>query len=125
MKAECHAHMALSGGDWRAAFARHEDAVDKRSVREALNAYAQTGITFVRDGGDKFGASLAAQRLASEVGITYISPAWPLSQEGTYGSFIGKTYTDMVSYRRCVDEAIDAGAHFIKLMISGILDFGT
>ena len=123
MRYECHAHIALSGGDWRAALGRHADAPDEREVREVLEAYAQAGITYVRDGGDKYGASLLAQRIASEYGITYVSPAWPLSQVGTYGSFIGKTYDGLADFGRALGEAQAAGARFIKLMASGILAF--
>ena len=120
---DAHIHLDLDGADWKAARVRHEAAPDEAWVRATLEQYAQAGFSYLRDGGDKWGASLLAARLAPEYGIEFASPAWPLYPQGQYGSFIGKPFADYDDFRRRVDEAASAGASFVKLMLSGMVDF--
>lgn len=123
MKIDAHIHIALDGADWRTAKARHEHRPDEHWVRRTLAAYAEAGFTYLRDGGDKWGVSLLAARIAGEYGIRYASPAFPLYPKGQYGSFLGFPFADFDEYRFLVHRAISQGATFVKLMLSGILDF--
>jgi imidazolonepropionase-like amidohydrolase len=64
-----------------------------------------------------------ARSLAPEYGITYRTPLSPLSKAGHYGSFIGTAYEDLREYARLVREIRRQGGDFIKIMISGLMDF--
>lgn len=116
-------HMILDGVEWKAAIARHSTTPDIPFVRRALETYRQRGITYLRDGGDRWGAGAAARALAPEYGITYRTPLAPLCMEGHYGSFIGTVYTDLTDYARLVVQTRQNGADFIKIMIAGLMDF--
>lgn len=123
MNADCHIHMVLDGHDWKAAIARHASAPDIAFIRNTLAKYRDQGITYLRDGGDRWGVGAKARELASEYGITYKTPLAPLCLAGRYGSFIGETYHDLKEYTQLVREHRLNGADFIKIMISGLMDF--
>lgn len=123
MFADLHIHMLLSGADWKAAIAGHRPQPDDALIRRRLQEYQASGITYLRDGGDRFGVCLRAKELAPEYGITYRTPAFPIYKKGHYGSFIGRGWSDMAEYRALLAEAKAAGADFIKLMVSGLMDF--
>ncbi len=123
MFADLHIHMLLSGADWKAAVAGHRPSPDDALIRRRLAAYQAAGITYLRDGGDRFGVCLRAKELAQEYGITYRTPAFPICKKGHYGSFIGRGWSDLSEYRALLVEAKATGADFIKLMVSGLMDF--
>lgn len=123
MYADCHMHMVLDGIDWKAAIGRHQEGPDRPWIRRVLQTYQQLGVTYLRDGGDRWGAGAAARALASEYGITYRTPLAPLCMEGHYGAFIGLTYRDLKEYAALVRRHKQQGADFIKIMISGLMDF--
>lgn len=123
MFADLHIHMLLSGSDWRAAIAGHQPQPDDALIRRRLAAYQAAGITYLRDGGDRFGVCLRARELAPEYSVTYRTPAFPIYKKGHYGSFIGRGWSDFAEYRALLAEAKAAGADFIKLMVSGLMDF--
>ena len=120
MKADCHMHMVLDGMDWKASIAR---GVDDGFIRTALDRYRTLGYTYLRDGGDRWGVGARARQLAPEYGITYRSPLSPLCKEGCYGSFIGTAWATMKEYAALVAAQKQAGADFVKIMISGLMDF--
>ena len=123
MFADLHIHMLLSGADWKAAIAGHRPHPDDILIRSRLSAYQSSGISYLRDGGDRFGVCLRAKELAPEYGITYRTPAFPIYKKGHYGSFIGRGWSVFAEYRTLLTEAQAAGADFIKLMVSGLMDF--
>lgn len=123
MRADCHIHMVLDGIDWKAAIARHAQAPDEAFIRAALRRYQQLGFSYLRDGGDKWGVGAAARALAPEYGITYRTPLSPLCRLGHYGSFIGETYASISEYIALVLQHRKNGSDFIKIMISGLMDF--
>ena len=120
---DCHVHMALDGEDFRRALGRHREQVQDDWIRARLRDYAAAGVGYLSDGGDKLGAARRAAQLAPEYGIEYRTPCFPICRKGRYGAFIGRTYEDFDGYRALVEEAISGGADFIKLMISGLMDF--
>ena len=123
MAVDCHIHMALDGGYWRDALARHRDAPDEAFIRKTLEAYRALGFTYLRDGGDRWDAGKRASELAAEYGISYRTPCFPIYRKGHYGSFIGRGFETLEEYRALVGEVKKRGGHFIKLMISGLMDF--
>ena len=120
---DCHMHMVLDGLDWKAALARHRENVELSWVRSTLEAYQKAGFTWLRDGGDRWGVGKAARSLAPEYGITYVTPLAPLCKKGHYGSFIGLAYENTAEYAALVRKMKAEGADFIKIMISGLMDF--
>ena len=123
MGADFHIHMVLDGIDWKAAIARHSAGVDTGWVRGTLAMYQKKGYTYLRDGGDKWGVSQYARSIAPEYGITYRTPLSPISRVGHYGGFIGEQYETEKDYVNLIHAHKRAGADFIKLMISGLMDF--
>ena len=116
-------HMVLDGVEWRSAIRRHAGAVEEGFVRNALQTYRELGFGYLRDGGDRWGVGALARELAPEYGITYRTPLAPLCKTGHYGSFIGEKYADFREYAALVKKARQDGADFIKIMISGLMDF--
>lgn len=122
---ECHAHVIMDGVNYKAAIALHKEHPNEAAIRAHLLTWQQAGITFVRDGGDAYGVSVRAKELAGEYGIDYRTPVYAIHKKGHYGGIVGKPYADSADYRRLVKEAKRQGADFIKIMISGILEFDT
>lgn len=120
---DCHMHMILDGLDWRAAIRRHELQPDDAFIHRVLERYQAQGFAYLRDGGDRWGAGKRARELAPAYGITYRTPLAPLCRAGHYGAFIGKKYENMKEFRQLVTETRSAGGDFIKIMISGLMDF--
>ena len=123
MNADCHIHMVLDGVDWKNSIARHSSAPDLPWIRRILSAYRSQGITYLRDGGDRWGVGAAARELSADYGITYKTPLAPLCKIGCYGGFIGMAYGDLKEYAQLVTGHRSRGADFIKIMISGLMDF--
>lgn len=117
---DCHIHMILDGVYWKDAIKQgpREDICRRR-----LERYQRLGYTYLRDGGDRWGAGALARSLAPAYGITYRTPLAPLSMVGHYGGFIGLQYGNLKEYKDLVVAQKQQGADFIKIMISGLMDF--
>lgn len=120
---DCHIHMVLDGVDWKKALARHEKSVDREWVRSVLAQYRDKGYTYLRDGGDRWGAGAFARKCAPDYGICYRTPLAPLAMVGHYGGFIGQCFGDMKEFAQLVVDHRRQGADFIKIMVSGLMDF--
>lgn len=123
MFGECHAHIIMDGVNYRRAVDMHKNGPDDQIIKAHLKAYQDKGITFVRDGGDALGVSLRAKEIAPEYGIDYRTPVFAIHKEGHYGSIVGKSFATMREFHNRVLEAKKAGADFIKIMTTGIMDF--
>ena len=123
MRHDLHIHMVLDGVDFRKAIGIHRQCPYEPIIRWRLEHYRSEGITFLRDGGDAWGVSLRAKELSKEYGIDYRTPVFPIYKEGHYGSFIGRGFATLDVYRRLLDELHRKKADFVKLMISGLIDF--
>lgn len=123
MKADCHIHMVLDGVDWKQAIDRHRKAPNDEFIHNTLALYRQQGYTYLRDGGDRWGVGMRAKMLAARYGITYRTPLSPLCEKGRYGSFIGTVYENLQQYADLVVQTRESGGDFIKIMISGLMDF--
>ena len=120
---DCHIHMVLDGADWKSAIARHREGVDQGWIRRQLEGYQAAGFTYLRDGGDRWGVGQQARALAGEYGIVYRTPLSPLCKAGHYGGFIGTRFADLREFAQLVREKRQQGADFVKIMISGLMDF--
>ena len=120
---DCHIHMVLDGVNWKDAIARHSAAPQEALIRKTLERYQALGFTDLRDGGDRWGVCGLAAKLAPEYGIRYRSPVFPIHKSGHYGGFIGRGFAELAEYRALVREAKRQGAQFVKVMISGLMDF--
>jgi len=123
MRYDCHMHMVLDGLDWKAAIHRHDGYIKEDWIRAVLKRYQELGFGYLRDGGDRWGIGAKARELAPEYGITYRTPLANLCKAGHYGLFIGKKYENFREYARLVVQQRKEGADFIKIMISGLMDF--
>ena len=113
--------MVLDGYHWKTAIQRHSLAPLENLCRLQLKQYK--GYTYLRDGGDRWGVGALARSLAPEYGLTYKTPLAPLSMKGHYGGFIGIQYDNIREYAELVVRQRTQGADFIKIMISGLMDF--
>ena len=123
MRCDCHIHMVLDGADWKAAIAAHRNGPDEGLIRARLARYRDLGFTYLRDGGDRWGVGLRSRELAPEYGICYRTPFAPLCKAGHYGGFIGTKYENLKEYAAIVSGLRAQGADFVKIMISGLMDF--
>ena len=123
MRADCHMHTILDGIEWRSAIARHNPVPDEAWIHAMLKTYQNLGFTYLRDGGDRWGAGAKSRELAPQYGITYRTPLAPLCKAGHYGTFIGEKYENFKEYADLVKKHRQKGADFIKIMISGLMDF--
>lgn len=123
MRADCHMHMILDGYEWKSAIARHKERPDEAFIHQVLETYQKLGYTYLRDGGDRWGAGKHSRQIAKEYGITYRTPLAPLCKKGHYGAFIGLAWENFREYRDLVVKMRENGADFIKIMISGLMDF--
>lgn len=123
MTADCHMHMVLDGEYWKDAIARHSVMPDESFIRKTLARYRKLGYTYLRDGGDRWGVGAKARELAAEYGITYRTPLAPICHRGHYGEFIGVSYENMREFSDLVVKTRENGGDFIKIMISGLMDF--
>ena len=121
--ADCHVHMVLDGLDWRKAIDRHRTAPEEGWIRSVLSAYRDGGFSYIRDGGDRWGVGLRAKQLAPEYGMEYRTPLAPLYPAGHYGGFIGTGFHNFGEYVALLDTLRERGGDFVKLMISGLMDF--
>ena len=85
MLGDCHIHMVLDGVlGYREAMDRHRAGPDDAVIRRTLRQYQRAGMTFLRDGGDKYGAGLRAAALGPEDGPTSLSPRLPHEENGRF-----------------------------------------
>lgn len=123
MLGECHAHIILDGKNYKEAVGIHKNGVVEEVIRQRLKEYQVAGISFIRDGGDCYGVSKRAKELAPEYGITYLTPIFAIHQKGHYGGIVGREFADLGEYQSLVREVKAQGGDFIKIMISGLIDF--
>lgn len=120
---DLHIHMLLDGVNYRQAIRRHSSGPAEDWIHSCLAEYQRRGIRFLRDEGDHLGVALRARALAPDYGIDYRCPAFPIHKEGHYGAIVGRGYGDHAAYHALLDEAEALNADFVKLMISGLIDF--
>ncbi|MAE64849.1 MAG: hypothetical protein CMJ18_11325 [Phycisphaeraceae bacterium] len=133
---ESHAHLFLDGAPID--FERRKDYLTRDADwllnrgRARWPKILSCGITAVRDAGDKDGVGLAltgeyrrsAERCDGKSETPYIdSPGAAIHHEGRYGKFMGTPIEDHQSPDACVASRVADGAHRIKLLVTGIINF--
>lgn len=122
---ENHMHIFMNSTDYKQAVQDMKNGKIEETVRKNLQKYKDAGIAWLRDGGDHYGASILARELAPEYGISYRTPCFGIHKKGHYGGIVGLAFENMEEYRTLVQKAKQQHADFIKIMISGIMDFST
>lgn len=123
MFGECHMHMFMDGVDYKKAVQLHKKEVQDDDIHRKLKKYHDMGITFIRDGGDVLGVSKRAAQLAQDYGITYRTPGFAIHKNGHYGGIVGYGFDTWKEYHELVKRVGAEGGDFVKIMISGIMDF--
>lgn len=125
MYGECHAHIFMNGCNYREAVELHKGHVNEKSIRTWLREYQKRGVTFIRDGGDALGVSEYAKEIAGEYGIDYRTPVFAIHKKGRYGGIVGRGFENIREYRELVAEVKRRKGDFIKIMLTGIMDFNS
>lgn len=123
MLGDCHIHVIMDGENYRRAVDRHRDAVQEEVIRRCFSEYQSRGITFLREGGDSYHVSERARDLAPEYGIEYRTPLFAIHKKGHYGGIVGYGFETMEEYRNLICLAKEKKSDFIKIMVSGLIDF--
>lgn len=123
MFGECHAHIFMNGRNYREAVNLHKGHVCEAHIRASFLEYRKRGISFVRDGGDSLNVSATARRIAPEFGIDYRTPLFAVHRKKHYGGIVGFAYENMEEYTGLVEQVYHGGGDFIKIMVSGIMEF--
>jgi len=128
---EAHAHLFLEGGelnlDKRAAYLKKSPTELLDAAKQRLEKILLLGVIAVRDAGDKDGVGLALSKLyitENRPLMPYLdSPGAAIHHKGRYGSFMGEPLENFSSAHACVESRVKAGAHRIKLIPTGIINF--
>ena len=96
---------------------------DRAWIASVLESYRQAGFTWLRDCGDRWGVGALARQMAPDYGITYRTPLASFYKAGHYGGIIGLPFERETEFAQLVRENKRQGADFIKIMISGLMDF--
>lgn len=120
---ECHAHLFMNGTDYKKAVATHRSGANEAVIRRHLQAYKDQGITYVREGGDRFGVSEKGKELAGEYDIEYRSPVFAVHKKGHYGKIVGFGVETLKEFADRVLEVRRRGGDFVKIMVSGIMEY--
>ena len=115
----------MDGTNYKNAMARHRPEPDRELIRSRLAALRAAGVVYYRDGGDILGASAYAREAAGEYGIEYRTCVFATHKRKQYGWIVGHAFDGPKEFRVLVERAKGEKADFIKLMISGIMDFQT
>lgn len=132
---EAHAHVFLDGSltDAGARNARMQTSTSGMlaTARSNLAKTTRSGITLVRDAGDRFGINHALReelRNAADLPITLRSPGPALKRPKRYGAFIGHDVggSDAIIAavaERCNDGDGAPASDDIKIILTGVVDF--
>lgn len=123
MLGECHAHVIMDGMNYKEAVMVHKNGVNDEKIHQCFQKYKDAGILFIRDGGDSYGVSKRAGEIAPEYGIEYLTPVFAIHKKGHYGGIVGRSFSNLKEYRNLIKEVKESGGDFVKIMISGLIDF--
>ncbi len=123
MFGECHAHLFMNGTNYRKAVDDHKNGAAIGIIRDHLQAYQKAQVAFIRDGGDRYGVSELAKKLAGEYGIDYRTPVFAVHWQGHYGGIVGKGISSFAEFKERIEEVRTRGGDFVKIMVSGIMEY--
>ncbi|MDI1336893.1 MAG: amidohydrolase family protein [Lacunisphaera sp.] len=128
---DAHTHLFLEGGELepakRAVYLQlPADELQNRAAARLARLVA-LGVTAVREAGDRHGVGLGLQaryRSRAPGLMPYVdAPGAAINHQGRYGSFMSRPMEEQGTPAGAVDERIAAGAHRIKLIATGIINF--
>lgn len=128
---DAHTHLFLEGGEEnpekRAAYLKLPAAELQARAAARLARLVALGVIAVREAGDKAGVGLALQtrwRSAPRGVMPYVdAPGAAINHQGRYGSFMSRPMEEQGTPADTVAERVAAGAHRIKLIATGIINF--
>jgi imidazolonepropionase-like amidohydrolase len=128
---DAHTHLFLEGGEEiaekRASYLKLPEGELLARAIARLPSLVPLGVIAVREAGDKAGAGLALQarwRSAERGDMPYVdAPGAAIHHQGRYGSFMARPVEEHGGPRGAVADRLAAGAHRIKLIATGIINF--
>lgn len=115
----------MNGVNFKEAIALHQHGVQDSHIHNFFKSNLEKDIHFLRDGGDNLGVTKRAKELSSEYDVDYRTPIFAIHKNGYYGGIVGLGFDTIKEYQTLVERVKKEGGDFIKIMCSGILDFGT
>ncbi len=128
---ESHAHFFLDGGMLdtvaRADYQNGRTEQMFATARQNLAANLSTGITLIRDAGDRYGINhrIRAHATAAAGSPRVRSPGLGLRRKGRYGGFMAYEVTDDDEIASTVARIAREGADDCKILLTGIIDFAS
>lgn len=133
MLIEAHAHLFLDGAPVdlkdRERYLQQPPEWMLERARARWEKILTCGVGAVRDAGDKHGVGLQlaveskSQRGTRRSAPYLDSPGAAIFHRGRYGSFMGEPLEDHTLPSDCVAARVAVGADWIKLLVSGIINF--
>lgn len=105
---DAHVHLGLGG---------------KSTVSQHLRTCLDAGIGALRDAGQKHPGKLSEVLGPGVEGVEVQGCGWALHAPGTYGGFLGRSVKDMGEFKKILDELLGMGASFLKVILTGPVDF--
>lgn len=128
---DAHTHLFLAGGETdtaaRSAHLKLTPAEQLAQAHQRLSRLVSLGITAVREAGDKahIGLDLQARYRSDDRGVMpYVdAPGAAINHQKRYGSFMARPMEEHGTPAATVADRVAAGAHRIKLLATGIINF--
>ncbi len=128
---DAHTHLFLEGGERdptaRSAHLKRSGAEQLEQAHRRLQRLVSLGVTAVREAGDKanIGLDLQARYRSVNRGIMpYVdAPGAAINHQKRYGSFMARPMEEQGTPAATVADRVAAGAHRIKLLATGIINF--
>jgi imidazolonepropionase-like amidohydrolase len=115
----CHVHLAFDAGQDPLAGLENSGP---RAAAGHLAALLRTGVTTVRDLGDRDHLALSVRRTLAREGVAaprILAAATPLTVPGGHCHFFGGEVASDTGIRELIDTNAEAGADVVKVMASG------
>lgn len=120
---DCHVHLFLDGSaSPRLTFIESSDSEKIRVARANARVAIDAGITTVRDCGSPVPQIFSLQKeieTGETPGPNVISCGQPLTRPKGHCHFMGTEVTTVNEVRRAIEDQLDSGASFVKIMASG------
>ncbi len=124
---EAHCHLFLDGTELdfsaRSAYLKAPFATMLETADKNVKANLESGITLIRDAGDKYGVNHAIRNELSNCGAATIrSPGMAIRSPKQYGAFMAREVSGREDIIAAInDVAIDSDD--LKILLTGIIDF--
>lgn len=125
---EAHCHLFLDGGKLdfkeRSNYLKLPFESMLHTARKSVEANLLSGVTLIRDAGDRYGVNHAVRRELKERrrGPVIRSPGFGIRMQNQYGSFIANEVSNQQQIRDTINEAAKR-VDDLKIILTGIIDF--